>query len=190
MKVSFAAIYSSISLTIASLYTIFVSRAGLKIQGVLLPRRGWINENPLAWEIGWWLWMLVVVGWMLFLVTLIWRYSPAHRVPTMLQSGLIIIASVLVVIGILVWMAVLPVAVDLENAVNIVPLIDAFALGAIGAGCLMGGIVTSWICIDLLRLRKLTWSWVVPGLIAGLCMIPSPFLLPQPYLLAVSAFFQ
>ncbi|MBV7332585.1 hypothetical protein KFU94_31030 [Chloroflexi bacterium TSY] len=155
-----------------------------------MPRRGWINENPLAWEIGWWLWMLVVVGWMLFLVTLIWRYSPAHRVPTMLQSGLIIIASVLVVIGILVWMAVLPVAVDLENAVNIVPLIDAFALGAIGAGCLMGGIVTSWICIDLLRLRKLTWSWVVPGLIAGLCMIPSPFLLPQPYLLAVSAFFQ
>lgn len=85
-----------------------------------------------------------------------WRYSPAHRVPTMLQSGLIIISSVLAVVGILVWLAFLPVAVDLENAVNIVPLLDAFALGAIGGGCLMGGIVTSWFCIDLLRLKKLT----------------------------------
>ena len=189
MKVSYAAALSGISLLISSLFTLLLSTTGFQINRVLLPRKEWILASSGVWQGGWWLWMLFVFTWMVLLTTLMWRYSPAHRVPTILQSGLVLLSAALSLVGIIVWMTLLPIAVNQADAAATVALVDTLALGLLGAGCFMGGIVTVWICADLLWLKKLTAPWVVPGILAGLCLIPSPFLFPQPYLLAVGGIF-
>lgn len=99
----------------------------------------------------------------------------------MLQSGLIIISAVLAIAGLTTWMAVMPYAVRLDEALLLMPLVDAFVLGLLGAALFMGGAVTAWIGWDLARLDTLTVYWGAPAIVAGLLAVPSPFLLPTPW---------
>lgn len=179
MKLSYSATFSGVVLLIASAFTLLMTRPGLRIAGVQLPRFAWLSEQAPIWQLSWWLWLLFVFSWMVLLATFMWRYTPVHRVPTMLQNGLMGIAAILTIIGILVWMNLLPLSVEAPEPTDMVQWVDALALSFIGAGCFMAGIVTAWICVDLVWLEKLTWSWVLPGLIAGIALIPSPFLLPS-----------
>lgn len=189
MKLSYSASFSGIALLLASAFSFLVARQGLRIVGVQLPRYSWLSEQSEFWQLNWWLWLLFVFSWMVLLATFVWRYTPVHRVPTMLQTGLMSIAAVLTIIGMLVWMNLLPLSVEHHEPMYMAQLVDALALSLLGAGCFMGGIVTTWICIDLVWLEKLTWSWVLPGLISGIALIPSPFLLPTSIHLMVAGLF-
>ena len=157
---------------------------GYRIVGVTLPRQVWIVEHPTLWAVGNWLWMLAIFSWMLVLVALMWSYLPAHRISSMLQSGLLIIAAVLLIAGVVVWMNVLPYGAGQPNAVDLIPLIDSLALGLFGAGLFMAGLVTAWIGIDLIRLKALSREWALPAALAGACLLPAPFLLPRFTLIA------
>jgi hypothetical protein len=64
------------------------------------------------------------------------------------------------------------------------PLIDSLALGLLGAGLFMAGIVTTWIGIDLIRLKALSKEWALPAVLAGACLLLTPFLLPRFTLIA------
>lgn len=190
MRLAYAAFFSMFTLLIAAIYSGTIISAGMRINSVLLPRKEWILTHSGLWALGWWLWLLVIFGWMLLLVTVMWRYSPAHRVATILQSGLMIISAVLAILGVLTWMNLLPVAMmqpDSQLTPSLVALVDAWATSLVAAGCLMGGGVTAWMGIDLVRLRKLTLPWLAPAIIAGLLLVPAPFYLPNPYPLMVAA---
>jgi hypothetical protein len=122
--------------------------------------------------------LLAIFGWMVLIVTLMWSYIPGHRVATMLQNGLIVIAAVLAIGGVVTWMNVLPMVAGQPQAAAMVPVIDALALGLLGAGLFMGGGVTLWHLVDLVRLGFLPISWTWPGFAAALCLLPAPWLLP------------
>jgi hypothetical protein len=179
MKVIQAARFSSLVFVIATVFTLFVSRTGYRIIGVTLPRQVWIVEHPALWAIGNWLWMLAIFSWMVVLVALMWSYSPAHRISSMLQSGLMIISATLLIAGLVVWMSLLPYSAGQQNAVDLIPFTDALALGLLGAGFFMSGAVTVWIGIELIRLKALAKEWALPAILAGLCWLPAPFLLPR-----------
>lgn len=187
MKLSIAASFSGGAVLLATLGSLFVASPGLHISTVLLQRKAWLLEQPALWQIHWWLWLLAIFGWMYLLVTFVWRYTPAHRISTMLQVGLMNIAALLSIIGALIWMNILPLVVSLEGSSNWVELIDAMALTLLGSGAFMGGVVTLWITLDLFTLKKLTLSWLWPGILTGLALIPSPFLLPFPFHLVFAA---
>lgn len=177
-----------LTLLAAMAYSGLIMDAGLRISSVLLPRKDWILTNVGLWEVGWWLWLLAIFGWMLLLVTLMWRYTPAHRVATMLQSGLIIISAVLAILGTIAWMKLLPIAMSQpgdsgELVSTFVALVDTWATSLLASGCFMGGIVTAWIGIDLIRLKKLPWSWLMPAGVVGLLMVSAPISFPSLYLL-------
>ncbi len=184
MKAIQAARFSGLSFLIATAFAIFVSRTGYRIIGVTLPRQVWIAENPTLWAVGNWLWMLAIFSWMVVLVAFMWSYSPAHRISSMLQSGLVIISAVLLISGIVVWMSVLPYSADQPNAAELIPLIDSLALGLLGAGLFMAGTVTAWLGLDLIRLNALSREWALPAVLAGLCLLPTPLLLPRFTLIA------
>jgi hypothetical protein len=186
MKIRYAAMLSAASLLIAGLYTAAVMRKGLRIATVLLPRQVWIMDNTGSWSLGVWLWLLALFGWMVLLVTLMWSYLPGYRVSSMLQSGLITISAVLAVTGLVSWMAATPYAARLDQASFLMPLIDAFVLGLLGAALFMGGAVTAWIGWDLSRLDTLNVYWGVPAIAAGLLATLSPFALPMPWHLVIS----
>jgi hypothetical protein len=144
-------------------------------------------KHPLSWQIGGWLWLLAIFAWMVLLVVLSWSYLPAHRVATMLQNGLLISAALLAMAGVVVWMTGLPIALlqpDMAN--SLATLVDALALGLLGAGLMLGGAVTTWIASDLWRQALLARPWLVLGAAAGLLALPSPLLLPNGTLLLVS----
>jgi hypothetical protein len=187
MKVQQAARFNAICWPAVLFYTVFTMAPGLRITGVHFPRQGWIVENNFFWSSGCWFWLLAIFGWMWLLVALMWSYLPAHRLASMLQSGLMIIGATLAISGVTVWMAVLPPAMRQESATMLTPLVDALALGLIGGGAFMGGIVTLWIGLDLYRQGLLAQRWLALCLLAGLCALPTPFLLPFPYLLIVAA---
>ena len=187
MKVPNAARFNGVIVFSAVCYTLLFLRPGLRVVGVQFPRQGWILENGLNWQAGWWLWLLAIFGWMWLLVALAWTYLPAHRIASMLQSGLLIISAVLGIAGIITWMGGLPVAMAQTDATGFIFLVDTLALGLLGGGCLMGGIVTAWIGLDLYQQRVLARPWAVICIIAGLGAIPSPFLFPFSYHLLVSA---
>ena len=65
-------------------------------------------------------------------------------------------------------------------------VIFTLALGALGAGFLMGGAVTAWIGLDLAQEDSLNWAWGLPAVVAGLLAVPSPFVLPMPWLLVAA----
>jgi hypothetical protein len=187
MKIQNAARFNTIIWLGALFITLFSLRPGLRITGVHFPRQGWIVDNLILWNWGWWLWLAAIFGWMWLLVALAWTYLPAHRVASMLQSGLMLIAAVLSISGVIVWMGVLPPAMMQETATMLVPLVDALALGLIGGGAFMGGAVTLWIGVDLYQQGVLPRPWLWLCLLTGLGALPTPFLLPFPYLLLAAA---
>lgn len=188
MQLPFAARFAVGAILTATIYTLLVMRAGVRITGVLAPRQFWILDHPLQWQLGWWLWLVTIFSWMVLLVALSWHYLPAHRMAGMLQSGLMVIAAVLLIAGVTVWMGMLPATLtEFAEAALLTPLVDALALGLLGAGLMMGGAVTTWLVVDLMRRSVLPRAWLAPLALAGLCLLPSPFLLPNPYLLLAAA---
>jgi hypothetical protein len=186
MKIRTAATLSGLSLLIAGIYTATVLYKGLRIAAVLLPRQIWILDNPGLWSLGGWLWLLALFGWMVLLVTLMWSYLPGFRVSSMLQSGLVTISAVLAIIGLVSWIGLIPYTAKLEEAFLLMPIVDTFALGMFGAAFMMGGAVTAWIGWDLTKVEPLALAWGAPAIAAGLLVVPSPFLLPMPWLLVAA----
>jgi hypothetical protein len=184
MKLIRAASFAAVVFAIANLYSLFLLSTPLTVTREWQLRSDWFAAYASLWMVGGWLALLSVFAWMLLLMTLMYAYIPAHRLSTMLQSGLMMIGAVLLVIGIVIWMNLLPEARDAGEAA----LIDRLALSLLGAGFFMGGGVTAWIAVDLALLRKLPRLWLLPGLLAGLLAVPSPFLLPNPILLTPAMF--
>lgn len=183
MLIPYTARFTFVIFLVSVLFSLFIIQPGLRIAGVLMPRQAFIIEHTLLWKMGWWLWLAAIFSWMLLLVALLWSYLPAHRVATMLVTGVTLMAATLAIVGVIVWMAILPIAVTTVNANEMTPMVDAFALGLIGAGCFMGGTATAWICFDLFQQRLLPGGWILFGFFAGLCALPTPLLLPTPYAL-------
>ncbi len=185
MRIIYAARFSGFAFVIAALFTILILRTGLRTAGVQLPRQVWLQENETLWMMGGWLWLLAIFSWMVLLVAFMWSYLPGHRMATMLQSGLMIISAVLLIGGVAIWMNVLPYTTTLPSATELIPLVDRVVLTLLGAGFFMGGAVTAWIAYSLLQHDALTRNWMLPAVAAGLCAVPSPFVLPWPYLLLI-----
>jgi hypothetical protein len=187
MKISHAARYNAVLWPGVLFYTISTMLPGLRVSGVHFPRQGWIVDHLLYWAGGWGLWLMAILGWMWLLVALVWHYLPTQRMEFSLQLGLIFIATGLAISGGIVWLAMLPAAMRQATATTLSPLVDALALGLIGGGALLGGAVTTWVGWDLYRRKALsrTWLWLCIG--AGLCALPTPFVLPFPYLLLLAA---
>jgi hypothetical protein len=179
MKLIRSASFAAIVFAMVNLYTLLVLTTPLAIATEWTVRREWFAANPVLWMVGGWLALLAIFAWMVLLMALMYAYIPAHRLSTMLQSGLMLIGAVLLVIGIVIWMNLLPSARDATQAA----FVDELALSILSAGFFMGGAVTAWIAVDLARLQKIPRLWLLPGLLAGLLALPSPFLLPNPILL-------
>jgi hypothetical protein len=184
MKLIRAASFAAVVFAITNLYSLFLLSTPLTITREWMLRSEWFAAYVSLWMVGGWLALLAVFAWMLLLMALMYVYIPVHRLSTMLQSGLMMIGAVLLVIGIVIWMNLLPSARDAEQAT----LVDRLALSILGAGFFMGGAVTAWIALDLALLRKLPRAWLLPGFLAGLLAVPSPFLLPNPTLLMPAMF--
>ncbi len=187
MKTPVAARFSAALTVVAALYALAIMRPGLRLVGVAFPRQAWIMENPMLWSLGLWVWMALIFCWMWVLVSLLWAYLPAHRISTMLQSGVLIIGATLAIAGTVTWMAALPPVLPLQNVNDLLPLVDGFALGLLGAGAFMGGVVTTWIGVDLLRLSPIKPVWCALCAAAGVLIIPTPVLLPFPWHLLAAA---
>ena len=186
-NVAYAARFTSITFLLAALYSGLELRPGLHIVGVLIPRLAWVLNHPATWQVGWWLWLLALFGWMWLLITLVGAHLPARRVTTMLQFALAISAAVLAMSGILVWMQVLPVLFRYKTLINeMTPVLDALVLGLLGLGLLLGGLVTAWIGWDLWRQQVLPRVCMLLLIGAGLCTLPSPWLLAEQHYLASS----
>lgn len=148
------------------------------MSGVQFVRQAWLLDHSLQWMAGWWIWLLAIFGWMWLTVALAWTYLPAHRVASMLQSGLMLIGAILLIAGVVLWMGVLPVIAAQPDVATLILLIDTVALTLVGSGCLMGGIVTSWIGVELYVQRVIPRPWPLLCVVAGLSLLPSPFLFP------------
>jgi hypothetical protein len=187
MKLIRAGRFAALVFATTVLYALLVLTTPLQVEGLWTLRQEWLMANPLQWMAGGWLALLAIFAWMVLLVALMYSYLPAHRIATMLQSGLLIISAVLLIGGVIVWMNLLPRAADADWAA----FVDGLALTFLGAGLFMGGGVTAWIALDLGRLQLLPWTWTLPGIGAGLLMLPSPFVLPNPILIlpALALFF-
>lgn len=187
MKIRYAVGFSGTAVLVAILYSVLVMRPGARIIGVLFPRQVWLVENTGLWALGGWISLLAIFSWMVVVVTLAWSYLPAHRVSSMLQSGLLIISAVLAIGGVVIWMNLLPFSAHQDNANELIPFVDTLALSFLGAGLFMGGAVTAWIGVDLIRLGYLPLAWIAPAVAAGVLVLPAPVLLPQSWYLAVSS---
>lgn len=187
MKTPIAARFSLAILVVALLYALTFMRPGLRIVGVSFPRQVWLAENPVLWNLGLWLWLAMFFCWMWVIVSLMWAYLPAHRISSMLQSGLLVISATLAISGVVVWMAVLPAVLPLQSVNEWLPVVDNLALGLLGAGALMGGVVTIWVAVDLMRTSPLQRGWTALAAAAGALAAPSPFLLPFPWHLVAAA---
>lgn len=133
--------------------------------------------------LGGWLSLLAIFAWMTLLVTLMYSYSPIHRVTTTMQSGLTLISAVLLILGVLLVMNRLELAVAYEgNSSSAAPIgltlasVEQIAIALLEAGLLMGGGVMAWISFDLVLLGKLPALWMAPGIFAGLALVPAPIL--------------
>jgi len=177
MKIINAARFAGIVYGITGLVTLFGLGTGLDGMGNPAARQAWFAANGGLWTLGGWLWLVAIFAWMVLLVSFLWSYSPAHRIATMLQSGLMLISATLAISGVLVWMNLLPAVV--KSGGELVAFTDGLSMTLAGAGLFMGGIVTAWISVDLRLMDKLPNSWVLPGILAGVLLIPTPFLLPR-----------
>jgi len=187
MKLSLAALFAGLSHLAALLVTWLILRPGLAPNAAWAGRQVWLMGHSRGWQLGWWLWLLALFAWMVLLVALLWAYLPMHRLSSMLQSGLVIIAAVLGIAGIVVWMNGLPLASRQALDPALVALLDSLALGLLASALLMGGAVTAWLALDLWWLDKLPLGWLWPGIAAGLLAVPSPFLFPWPGLLLAAS---
>ncbi|MBX3054191.1 MAG: hypothetical protein KF753_22150 [Caldilineaceae bacterium] len=174
MRLTPLARFAASILLVVLLYGLLLLRVPLAVEMGWDVRMAWLGQNRLLWMLGGWLTLAGVFGWMAFLVALMHVYSPAMRVATMLQSGLMLLSAGLLIPGVIVWMALLPSAADGEWAA----FIDRLALAFLGGGLFMAGTTTAWITLDLALLQKLPWLWLLPGTIAAALWLPSPFLLP------------
>ena len=84
-------------------------------------------------------------------------------------------------------MAGLPAILGVPSVNELLPLVDALALGMMGAGACVGGSAIVWIGVDLLRYSSLARSWVGVAIGAGLLLLPSPWLLTFPWHLVGAA---
>lgn len=175
MRLIRAARFAGVVLLIALIAGLGWMRPGLAVADPWPDRQGWLEAHTLLWRTGGWLALLAIFAWMVFLVALMYHYLPMHRVATHLQTGLMIMGALLLVVGVLVWVGVLPHVDDLDLAQTV----DRLALSLVGAGLFMAGGVTAWVAVDLGMLEKLSWGWLWPGILAGAAALPSPFLLPQ-----------
>ena len=185
MKLIRAARVAGISALTAGMYSLLVLRP-FYLQFAQSPAQQRLAEGSLwQWDLGGWLWLLAIFAWMVLLVALKHRYSPAHRISTSLQSGLIGIAATLLIVGVLAGMNRFALAGILNGGLQLELLhvagilVEHVALTALEAGLLMGGGVTTWIAIDLVVLNKLPTLWMVPGAVAGVLSLVSPLLLPE-----------
>ncbi len=174
MKLTRLARFAASILLVVLLYGWLLLGVPLDVESGWGVRLAWLGQNGLVWMIGGWLALAGVFGWMAFLVALMHVYSPAMRVATMLQNGLMLLSAGLLIAGVTVWMALLPAAVNGEWAA----FIDRLALAFLGGGLFMAGATTAWITLDLGLLHKLPWPWLLPGTLAAALWIPSPFVLP------------
>jgi len=166
--------FASLNLLAVLLYGLFLLPTPLAVESGWDVRQAWLSQNGLVWMLGGWLALAGVFGWMVFLVALMHVYTPAMRVSTMLQNGLMLLSAGLLIAGVTVWMALLPSAANGEWAT----FIDRLALAFLGGGLFMAGATTAWITVDLALLKRLSWPWLLPGTIGAALWIPSPFLLP------------
>lgn len=187
MNLQHAARLNALLWPITFCFTLFYMRPGLRIAGVHFPRQGWVVEHPLLWSGGGWLWLVTILAWLWILGGLAWRSLPHWRFATIVQMGLLLIATMLTLSGVIVWMAMLPPAMRQPTAPTLAPLVDALALGLIGVGAGVGGAVAGWIGVELDPQRGLPRGWRWLYIVGGLCALPTPFLLPFPYLLLVAA---
>ncbi|MBI3958072.1 MAG: hypothetical protein HY328_04620 [Chloroflexi bacterium] len=174
MKLIPLARFAAFILLAVFLYGLLLLPTPLAVESGWEARQAWLGHNELLWSLGGWLALAGVFGWMAFLVALMYVYSPAHRVATMLQSGLMLLSAGLLIAGVTVWMALLPGAANGEWAA----FIDRLALAFLGGGLLMAGVTTAWITLDLALLERLPWPWLLPGTVAAALWIPAPFVLP------------
>lgn len=183
MKLINAARFAGITFLVAGIYSTTVMQPiySLMIEGQ--QQHGWLAEVLPRWTIGGWLVLLSILAWMTLLVTTMYSYSPVHRVSTMMQSGLIVIAAVLLILGILIGLTRIEgLAVGrvgpnpLATTANGVAYLDDNAMAVLRAGLLMGGAVSAWIGIDLALMGKLPPLWLAPAIIAGVALVPAPFL--------------
>lgn len=189
MKVLIATRISLLAFILAATITFWKLAIGLAVTGVQIRRLGWIVENSVTWSLGWWLWMAAIFCWMWLLVSLSWGYLPAHRVQGMLQSGLMIIAATLAILGVIVWSSLLPIIATRSGVADWLDWVDGLALALLGSALFMAGIVTAWIGYDLWRQEYFPSKWCVLHIAAGLLLVPSPFLFPFYWHLAVSLLF-
>jgi len=169
----------------AGIYSLFILRQVYLLTGIAHNTRDLPEESLWQWGLGGWLWLLAIFSWMVLLVALKHYYSPVHRISSSIQSGLMVIAATLLIAGIVAGMN----RIGLVYALNadqpdgsitaIEKIVELFALSLLEAGLLMGGGVTTWICIDLVVLKKLPVAWMVPGAAAGVLALFSPLLLPE-----------
>ena len=198
MKLILAARFAGITVLAAGLYTILVLKP---VYSRLIggPQQQLLFDEALPqWTLGGWIWLLAVGAWMTLLVTMMYSYSPVHRVSTTMQSGLIVIAAVLLILGVLVGLNRLEMVIfgdgggNLPDArtANLQKFVDQIALALVKAGLLMGGGVTAWVSIDLVLLGKLPLVWMAPGAFAGIVVMPTAFLHPSTaqLLIALAAF--
>jgi len=174
MRLTPLARFAALILLAVLLYGWLLLRVPLAVESDWAVRLAWLGQNGPVWMIGGWLALAGIFGWMAFLVALMHIYSPAMRVATMLQSGLMLLSAGLLIAGVTVWMALLPSAASGEWAA----FIDRLALVFLGGGLSMAGATTAWITLDLGLLRRLPWPWLLPGTIAAALWIPSSFVLP------------
>ncbi len=186
-KIRTSAAFSGVTLLIAGLYTTLFASTGMHVTAEVATRVTWLNANGRVWPVSIWLWMLALFAWMVLLTSLAWSYLPGFRVASMLQSGLMVIAAVLIIVGLASWMAVLPHVAALDEVNDLLSVVDTFVMGMLGAGLFMAGAVTAWVCYDLVQEESLSYVWTGPGIAAGLLAVPTPFVLPYYWLLVAAA---
>ncbi len=197
MKLIRAARFAGTTALAAAIYTFLVLKPIYLRSDQALPQFELVEGTLAQWGLGGWLWMLATFAWMIFLAAMMHSYSPVHRISSIIQSGLLIIAATLLIVGVLVGMIRFELA-EIGNAGtspagNIAiwrSLIDQIALTILEAGLFMGGGLTAWICVDLVILGKLPLRWMAPGAVAGILALPSPLLLPEsrPLMIALAAY--
>lgn len=185
MRLIRAARFAGAAALAAGIYSLLVLRP-IYFQSVQTPH---LQEEAEAsswqWELGGWLWLLAIFTWMILLAAMKHYYSPVHRISTNTQSGLTLIAATLLILGVLVGMnrfglkGILEGNSPVETIATAGEFVDYIALTILAAGLLMGGGVTTWICVDMVILNKMPVSWMVPGAASGVLSLLSPILLPE-----------